>query len=88
MVCLYIVNCFIHYSQDPPSPSTAKALQGLLRLIESYPNIRFLDTFRDLKLTSMEYVKMAEDKKQIESTLDGFSCICCPQFLQHVCMFK
>ena len=62
-------------------------MQGLLRLIEGYPNIRFLDTIRDLKLTSMEYVEMAEDACQIESTLDGFSCIGCPHFLEHVRMY-
>lgn len=87
-ILVYIVHLFALYSEDPPSPATVKALQGLLRLIEGYPNIRFLDTFRDLKLTNMEYVKMAEDKSQIENTLDGFNCISCPQFLEHVCLYK
>lgn len=70
--------------EDPPWPATTKATQGLLRMIEAYPSLIFLDMLRDLKVTNMEYVQMTEDKIRIESTLEGYSCLHCPQFQRHV----
>ena len=61
-------------------------MQSLLRLTEAYPNLRFLDAVRDLKLTHLEFVQMSNDKIRIESTLDGFICLRCPQFQEHVCL--
>lgn len=54
-------------------------------MTEIYPDLKFLDPVQDLKVTSMEYVQMSEHNFQIESTLESYNCVGCPQFLKHVC---
>lgn len=72
-------------SEDPPSPATAKAIQGLVRMVERYPDLKFLDAVQDLKVTDMNFVQTLEDKIQVENTLEGYNCLDCPHFQSHVC---
>ena len=55
-------------------------------MTEGYPNLRFLDAIQDLKVTGMEYVQVAENIIQLEETLEGYECLHCPQFPNHVHM--
>lgn len=54
-------------------------------MVEVYPNLKFLDIVQDLRVTSMEYIQMNEAKVQLESTLEGYNCLHCSRFHEHVC---
>ena len=55
-------------------------------MIETYPNLKFLDAVQDLRVTNMEFIQMSEAKVQIESTLEMYNCIHCSHFQEHVCI--
>lgn len=39
---------------------------------------------KDLKLNSMEYMQLKEEKDQLEPTMCYYGCIRCPDFKYHV----
>ena len=56
-------------------------------MTEGYPNLKFLDAIQDLKVTDIEYVQVTENIIQLEGTLEGYECLHCPQFQNHVCSY-
>ena len=69
----------------PPGPAAAKAAQGLLRLVELHPlTPPILHPIHDLRVSSMEFVEMKEERDQFEALLEHYTCIRCPEFNEHV----
>lgn len=58
----------------------------MLRQLSDVPikDLGLLDPIAALKVNSLDYVEMKSDKERIEGTLLCYTCIKCPQFLEHV----
>lgn len=68
-----------------PATATSMASLALLQLAGKRPrDIGFLDPVKDLKMNTMEFIELKRDKEQFENTMEHYSCIRCPQFVEHV----
>ena len=72
-------------SDDPPSQTTVTAGQELLRLIEANPDgLTYLDPIKDFNMKHLEVVEKVKRVNQLESSINSYQCIECPQFEKHV----
>eukprot|EP00794_Sanderia_malayensis_P015879 gene15879-17479_t len=77
------------FRDDPPSQTTVKAGQELLRLVESDPNgLPLLDPIKDFNLKNLEFVEKIKKKNQLENSINGYNCIDCPQFVKHFSLVR
>lgn len=76
---------YVHYREYPPNIAVVKARQDLLDVVKENPNgVSSLDPMKDLKLTSMYFLELKEEKELLEPTMSDHDCIRCPDFKQHV----
>lgn len=72
------------FRDAPPGPAAAKAAQELLRLVELHPLAPpILHPIHDLRVSSMEFVEMKEERDQFRATLEHYTCTRCPEFDEH-----
>ena len=82
---IYVQNHSYPSSNDTPGPAVTKATQALLMLVESHPEgLIPMNPVRNLRVTSMDFVEMREEREQFEGTLQHYSCTHCPEFTDHV----
>ena len=61
------------------------ATQALLRLTEAFPRgVPALCPVRQLRVTDMGFVQMRDERERLESTMECYTCIRCPEFDSHV----
>ena len=69
----------------PPGQACVVATQALLRLTEAFPSgVPALCPVRQLRVTDMEFVQMRDERERLESTMDCYTCVRCPEFESHV----
>ncbi|XP_038045840.1 helicase SKI2W-like [Patiria miniata] len=72
------------FRDNPPSQSTSLATQELLRITEANPEgLTSLDPVKDLHLRELDQVEKFQERDTLESLLDQFGCLNCPNFLEH-----
>ena len=75
----------IIYREYPHSSAAVKVRQDLLRLVEDNPQgITCLDPMKDLKVNTMEYMELKDEKYRLEKTMCYYDCVRCPDFDDHV----
>ena len=43
-----------------------------------------VDPMKDLKKTDLDYVSAREELSVVEETMNSYSCVACPDFVEHV----
>ncbi|XP_077986520.1 superkiller complex protein 2-like [Glandiceps talaboti] len=72
------------FRNDPPGQSCSIATQELLRLTEANPDgLETLDPVSDLHIRDIDLVEQFHKKASLESSVENFNCVNCPQFLEH-----
>eukprot|EP00112_Aurelia_sp_Birch-Aquarium-sp1_P007962 Seg187.3 transcript_id=Seg187.3/GoldUCD/mRNA.D3Y31 product="Helicase SKI2W" protein_id=Seg187.3/GoldUCD/D3Y31 len=72
------------FRDDPPSQTTVTAGQELLRLVETNPDgLTYLDPIKDFNMKHLEVVEKIKRVNQLESSINSYKCIECPQFEKH-----
>ena len=68
-----------------PGQACMKATQSLLRLTEAFPaGLPALCPVRQLRVTDMGFVQLRDERERLESTMDCYTCVRCPDFEAHV----
>ena len=82
---IFMIHSLHPHRDNPPGQSTSVATQELLRITEANPGgLEALDPIKDLHLRDLDLVEKFRERDALEGLLDQYSCLNCPNLLEHV----